>query len=195
MAEQIEAVEEVAIDYKALYEEALEKTKNFDAVVAKKDELLKETKAAKEAKRLAEEERAKAAGEYEKLYKETEEALRQERALVRQEKVENYAARLAYELAEGDNAEILQDFIARKIAAEADERGALDKNQLAAIREEFEKGSKFKALLKGIKSVGGGAVGNLQRASNQATMNRQDFEALSQTERGKFFKSGGKLVD
>jgi transcriptional regulator NrdR family protein len=195
MSEQIEAVEEPVVDYKALYEEALEKTKNFDAVVAKKDELLKETKAAKEAKRLAEEERAKAAGEYEKLYKETEEALRQERALVRQEKVENYAARLAYELAEGDNAEILQDFIARKIAAEADERGALDKNQLAAIREEFEKGNKFKALLKGIKSVGGGAVGNLQRASNQATMNRQDFEALSQTERGKFFKSGGKLVD
>lgn len=195
MSEQIEAVEEVAIDYKALYEEAIEKTKNFDAVVAKKDELLKETKAAKEAKRLAEEERAKAAGEYEKLYKETEEALRQERALVRQEKVENYAARLAYELAEGDNAEILQDFIARKIAAAADERGALDKSQLQAIKEEFEKGPKFKALLKGIKSVGGGAVGNLQRASNQATMNRQDFEALSQTERGKFFKSGGKLVD
>ncbi len=115
------------INYKSWYEEHQEKVKSFDAVVAKKEELLKETKKAKEDRETANkeaakiaEEKAKKEGDWDKLLanaKEREDTLAKELESIKtankQEKLNNAALRIAGELAEGDNIELLSEFIVK----------------------------------------------------------------------------------
>lgn len=199
-------VEEQEINYKELYEKA---QKDLEAVVKKKDELLNETKEAKRVKREAEEarqrieqEKAQKDGEFEKLWQSAEEKRKElENRLLdikkqnRNEKIENYALKIAGELADGDNVELLSDFVKRTLDKLAEEDGTLSADVLNATKEEYMNNTKFKSLLRGSKASGGGATGNAKTNVVGKEMSRADFNNLDHAHRAKFFADGGKLTD
>lgn len=184
-----ESQEQTEIDYKAMYEKA---QTDLQAVVKKKDELLNETKQAKKAReeaaqaaQKAELDKAAKDGEFEKLWQtseknkqELEKRLNDMKNANRKEKIETQALRLAGELAEGDNIELLSDFIARNLDKVAEEDGTLGVDVLTAIRDEFANNAKYKSLLRGSKAAGGGAVGNVSSVplvSTKINHNPQDM--------------------
>lgn len=171
------------VDYKALYEQTREK---LDIVAAHKDKLYAETKQAKaekeEAKRQAEEaaqQKAIKDGEYEKLWKAAQEEkknleneLNNDRKTWRQDRIDATAMRVATDLADGDNAELLSDFVSKHLDKLADERGALSADVIAAVKKEFETNSKYKALLRMSKAAGGGAPGNSDKTPFQPDLSK-----------------------
>lgn len=177
MTEEVNVSEtqEQEVDYKALYEKA---QADLQAVVKKKDELLNETKQAKKAReeaaqaaQKAELDKAAKDGEFEKLWQtseknrqELEKRLNDMKNANRREKIETQALKISAELAEGDNIELLSDFIARNLDKVAEEDGTLGVDVLAAIKEEFANNTKYKSLLRSSKATGGGAVGNVSGA-------------------------------
>ncbi len=197
------------IDYKAKYEEA---QKSIEALASKKEELLKETKQAKEEKRKQVElqlEVAQKNGEFEKLWKqeqqEKEHALkelqlsRQER---RDEKINLAAMKVAVDLAKGDanKAELLSEFIAKSIGKVADEYGQVDNDLLSSVRTQFETDKRYSPLLGGNQSNGSGAQGNTRSASVASkTLNRDEFSKLSSPAQSEFMskiRSGSaQLID
>lgn len=195
------------INYKELYE----KTKaDLTAVAAKKEELLNETKKAKEARREADENARKASeekaakdGEYEKLWqkaKEEKEELNKRLQDIttsnRREKINLTAMRIANDLADGDNAELLSDFVSRNLDKLADDTGVVTGEVLEAVTNDFKNSTKYKSLLRSSKASGGGAPGNTSGAQvNVKTMTRSEFDGLDQVGRGKFFTTGGALID
>lgn len=198
--------EDVGLDYKALYEKA---QSDIVKIAAKKDELLNETKKAKQDREAAElahkkatEDKAQKDGEFETLW---QTAKREKEELVlklaerdranRNEKVQISAMRIATELADGDNAELLSEFVQRNLDKIADEAGALSADVLEAVRNEFKNNDKYRSLLRGSKAVGGGATGNTQTKLNTKTITRSEFDSLDQSSRRKFLSGGGKLVE
>lgn len=187
-------VKEVAqeLDIKAILAEN-EKLKNDLKTVAEhKDKLYQETKKAKaereaanaEAARIAEE-KAKKDGEFESLWKTAKEReenlakqLQEIRNANRQDKIDNAALKIAGNLAEGDNIELLSDFITRNLSQLADETGALSADVLKEVQESFANNPKYKSLMRGSKAVGGGAPGSLTNVSE-----KQDFSKLSPVDR------------
>ncbi len=194
---EVEAKVEDTQDYKALYEKALQ---DLEKVAAKKEQLYKETKAAKaareeaaaEAQRIAEE-TAKKNGEFEKLWKsasqEKEELLQQLKAIRngnRQEKLSLASMKIATELADGDNAELLSEFVKRNLENIADDDGSLSEDILKAVASEFKNNAKFKSLLRGSKASGGGAPGNMKGSSEKATLTRAEFDRMSPAKKTEF---------
>lgn len=190
-------IEEV-VDYKSLYE----KTKSdLEAVAAKKEELLKETKQAKAQRAEAEahalqaaKEKAAKDGEFEKLWQTAEKDKSDLQKRIeeitnsnRREKVQIAALKIANELADGDNVELLSDFIGRNLDKVADENGALSADVLSAIKTDFANNQKFKALLRGSKATGGSATGNMQGVAVQ-----QDLSKLSPVDRINMARNGNK---
>jgi len=187
------------VDYKALYEETKQK---LETVAAHKDKLYEETRKAKaereEAKKQADEaaqQKAIKDGEYEKLWKtaqEEKQKLEQEREndrrSWRKDRIDTTAMRVATELAEGDNAELLSDFVSRHLDKLADERGVLSADVLEAVTKEFATNSKYKALLRGSKAAGGGAPGN-----SSTTPLPKDLSNLSPVERMNAVRSGKQI--
>lgn len=204
--EVAEQLSEVVVDYKAMYEKA---QLDLEKIAAKKDELLKETKKAKaereeanNAAQRAAEEKATKDGEFEKLWqttkKEKEELLSKLQEISnsnRREKIQIAAMKVATELADGDNAELLSDFVMRNLDKMADDTGAVGADVLEAVKNDFKGNQKFKSLLRSSKAAGGGAPGNLSSAQASKTMNRSDFNNLDHASRGKFLSGGGKLTD
>lgn len=194
-------VEEVVqeIDYKA----ELEKTRaELELVRAKKDELYKETKsakqqrdeAAKEAKRI-EQEKALRDGEYEKLfkqrdeeYKKLEQQLQQDKQERRKDKVELTAAEIANDLAKGDanKAVLLRRFVADNISSIADEMGNIDVDTLEGVKKQFESDSRYQPLLGGNLSEGGSAPGNTRSAGVSQKMTRAEFDHLPAFKKSEF---------
>ncbi len=188
-------VEQDTTDYKVLYEKA---QKDIEKIVAKKDELLKETQQAKIDRdridlsaRKAAEEKAQKDGEFEKLWqtakKETDELNKRLQDITtsnRKEKIQISAMRVATELADGDNADLLSEFVQRNLDKMADEAGGLSPDVLEAVRNEFKNNSKYKSLLRGSKAAGGSASGNTSSAPIQLDLN------LSPTDRINAYRAG-----
>lgn len=197
-------------DYKALYEET---QKKLETVAAHKDKLYQETKKAKADREAAESERqrierenAQKNGEFEKLWqqeaKEKEEALKSLQQLkkgYRQEKIDVTSMRIANELADGDNAELLSNFVKNTLDGLADETGSLSEDVLKSVVNEYKNNQKFKALLRMSKASGGGAPGNLRGAGESLEMKRADFDKLSADKQYDFIakvrKGSAKLID
>lgn len=197
---------ENSIDYKSLYEKA---QVDIQAIVAKKDQLLDETKKAKAARDAADhaankaaEDKAQKDGEFEKLWKtakDRETELTQKLANIekanRDEKVQISAMRIAAELADGDNIELLSDFVQRNLDKMANDQGALSADVIEAVKDEFKNNSKYRSLLRASKAQGGGAVGNTNAKTTSQDLSRAEFDTLGHNARKKFFASGGKLKD
>lgn len=185
------------------------------ALTAKNVELLGETKAAKEARRAAEEtarteaeNKAKADGDHEQLYKSSEEArvtLQTKydglQTSIANEKRDNTAMQIATTLADGDNVGLLSEHIAKRLKYTdegirvTDSSGALTISSLDDLATEFKNNTRYNALLKGNQSSGGGAAGGSNSGGAAKTMTRGDFDALNPIASAKFIKDGGSVID
>ncbi len=207
VAEQPETQE---LDYKAMYEKA---QADLDIVAAKKDQLYAETKKAKAERekvladayraQKAQEEKAERDGEFEKLWKTTKaqnedllNALKNLKDNNKNEKLQVAAMRISNDLADGDNAELLSTFVLKNLEKMADETGALSADVIESVTSEFKASTKFRALLRSSKAIGGGAPGNTRGAQEDSKiLDRNSFEKLNPTKKMEFFKKGGTLTD
>ena len=200
------------IDYKAFYEANKESIEKLPGLVKKNQELLSETKQAKaermqaaaDAQRIADEKAIKD-GEYEKLWKtakEEKEALAKTinelKSNNRKEKIQIAALKVSNELAEGDNVELLSDFVMRNLDALADENGSLSDDVLVDVKKQFEQNSKYNSLMKQSKASGGSAPGNMRGAQSNLEVTRGEFEKMTPQKQAEFvqkIKSGSaKLI-
>ncbi len=153
--------------------------KSIEGLKAKNDELLGETKKAKALRREAEEiakreaeEKAKAAGDYEQLHKSAMQELEKERAKIAEitakqaaKDIKINAMKIAGELADGTNAELLSEFVAKRLSYSegdikvTDADGNLTISSTDDLKNEIKGDARFAALLKGSQSSGGGASG------------------------------------
>lgn len=188
----------------------------FNAVKSKNEELLTEAKQAKAKKREAEEaaqreadEKAAAAGNFKQLH----ESAMQENERLKQEKQDAMAqfsnlqtslaaSKIANQLAEGSNAELLAEFVTRRLkyadgeVKVTNEKGELTISSHDDLIKEFSGDARYSALLKGNQSSGGGANGGANNGGGAAKeMSRSEFDALDHAARSKFAKDGGKVVD
>jgi len=151
----------------------------FGKVKSKNEELLTEAKQAKEAKRKAEAEaaaqaeaKAKADGDHEQLYKSSEAARlalqadhEKLKADIADGKRKVAADKIAHQLADGTNAELLAEFILKRVGYSEDQikvldqTGALTVSSLDDLENEFRNDARYAALLKGNQSSGGSATG------------------------------------
>ncbi len=113
----------------------------------------------------------------------------------RREKIQVQSMRIANELADGDNAELLSDFVARNLDKMADDTGAVTSDVLDAIKNDFKANQKFKSLLRGSKATGGGATGNVSSAQVTKAISREAFTKLHAGDQMKHLKSGGTVSD
>lgn len=185
-----------------------------DALKAKHTELLGETKKAKEARRIAEQtaaeearRKAEAEGNHEQLYKSAMAELERTRGelstvhnKIANEKVNNTAMEIAAQLAEGHNAKLLSEFIAKRLKfAEdgvrvTDSNGNLTVSTLSDLANEFKTNESFASLVKGNQSAGGSARGS-NTSGSAAKISRHDFEAMDPRTQSKFIKDGGRVFD
>ena len=185
------------------------------AMKAKMDELLTEAKKAKQAKRDIESETqsereriAKEKGDYEQLHKSSQERyestvaeLESLRGTIAQEKKGKVAMKLAAEIADGANAELLSEFIGRRLKFHddgvkvTDNSGNLTVSSLSDLKTEFQNDARYSALLKGNQSSGGGASGGSNSSGATKVRNRAEFEALNPAKRMEFIKSGGTITN
>lgn len=199
-----------SVDLDAILAENVKLKEDLRIVAEHKDKLYKETKQAKADRELADlqakkvsEEKAQKDGEFEKLWntskqekEELQKRLENMTKVNRDEKVQISAMRIATELADGDNAELLSEFVQRNLDKMADEAGGLSPDVLEAVKNEFKSNGKFKALLRGSKATGGGATGNVSTKSQSQELSRAEFSKLSPLEQGKFFSNkSNKLTD
>jgi len=188
-------------------------TDQFDAIKSKNDELLTETKTAKEAKRKAEadaitekDRMAKESGDFESLYKSsseklqmTESTLSQLQGRIEKEQKGNAAMKIAADLAEGSNIDLLSTFIDTRLSFQegalkvTDGSGNLTISSLDDLKAEFKNDPKFASLLKGNQSSGGGATGGNNSGSAAKTKSRAEFTALNPADQMKHVKSGGTV--
>ena len=186
-----------------------------NAMKAKMEELLTEAKRAKQAKReieaetQAERERiAREKGDYEQLHKSAQE--KYETTLgeldnlcqgIANEKRNNTAMKLAADLADGANAELLSEFIGRRLKFHedgvkvTDVNGNLTVSSFDDLKSEFKNDARYSALLKGNQSSGGGASGGSNSGGATKVRSRAEFEALNPAKRMEFVKSGGTITD
>lgn len=210
--ETVESLQAALAEKSAMLEDV---TKQFEAVKSKADELLDETKKAKarareeaEAKDRAEKEKAQKNGDFEQLLKSSEkerESIAREleslRDSVGSERQRNVAMKLAAELADGSNAELLSEFISKRLkyteegVKVLDQSGNLTVSSIDDLKREFEASDRFKSLLRGSRSNGGGAVGDGGRASSAKEIKRAEFDKMEPAAKAAYFKDGGKLID
>ena len=182
----------------------------------KMDQLLTETKTAKSAAKLAAEEAQKALeekalkdGNFEELYKASEleretqmGAFNELRETIATKDRSSLASQIANQIAEGTNAEILSDYIGRRLKSTddgikiTDMNGGLTVLTATDLAAEFKSNERYASLIRGNQSSGGGANGG-QNSSSAAskTMNRAEFDALNPTQKMGFVKDGGKTID
>lgn len=191
-----------------------ELTNQFNAIKSKNDELLSETKTAKEARRkveadaITEKDRmAKESGDFESLYKSssekllaTETTLNDLNGRIQSEQKRTAAMKIAAELAEGSNIDLLSTFVNTRLKFQegdlkvTDGDGNLTISSLEDLKKEFQNDSRFASLLKGNQSSGGGATGgNSNSGSAAKTKSRAEFMALNPADQMKYTKTGGTV--
>jgi hypothetical protein len=203
-------------EIKKLLEENESLKKETTSMRSKMDELLgeaksakEERKAAEEAARKAEEEAAIKSGDFEKMHQASEE---QRRALqadldglrtsIAKEKQTSTALKIANEIAEGVNADLLSSFIAPRLQYNGESIKILDENgqetalNTGDLASEFKNNARFAALIKGNQSTGGSAPGgDTGGGAANKTLNRSEFDSMEPAKQMAFIKSGGTTVD
>ena len=199
---EIQEVEAV-VDYQA---EVLQLKADMEKVLAKNSELLGEKKkiqASNKQMKVDDDLRAKKNGDFERLL-ESSEAERakafEELSMYKQEahkqNIDAKAFKLTNELkAIPESAELLAHFVSAELNKLADEKGEVSETALSALKHQFMNDDKYKPLLLGNQSNGGGAVGAKSGAQKSNQMSRTDFENMSQPKRMEHIKSGGTLTD
>lgn len=179
-----EAEEATDTELEATLKKLKEQEDTIKAILAKNNELLdekkKQAKARKEAEdklRLEEEEKARKAGDWEKIVKAAEDKARaaEERAIKleqqqREKDLKSQALQMATDMrGRPESFEILVDCIVKEIKNLVDEdTGLLSETNKTRVIENMMEMAKYKPLLLGNQSSGGGAEGN--RASGAKSL-------------------------
>ena len=210
------ANDESAPEIKTYSEEQFKslETENL-AMKSKMDELLGETKKAKSAKResdeatrIANEEKAQKAGDFEQLYKSSEDVkndlqnqLNDLHQGIANEKSNRKAMEIAASIADGVNAELLSDYVSKRLKHTdegikvLDANGQLTVSSIEDLTNEFKNAPRFAALLRGNQSSGGGAPGGNSSSATSKVIPRADFDKMEPNKRMGFIKSGGKITN
>lgn len=164
------------------------------AVDKKNQELLDEKKKVTEAKRLADEElekeKLRKSGDVDKLIEiernKTQQALNDKAELlkeIKQKEVAALASAMADEMrGRPESKEILINCVVKEISSLVDEKGNLSDVQRAVVVQNFIESSKYKPLILGNLSTGGGAEGS----GGSATL---VFNTMTEAEQVQLFKS------
>lgn len=187
----------------------------FDAVKGKNDQLLDETKKAKAKAREEQDvatqaklDKAMKDGDFEELLKSSEErreTLEQQvqnmHQLNAKDKIATESMKIANQLADGPDAELLSEFISKRLKHTEEgmkvltKDGAMTISTLDELKQEFENNEKFKSLLRGNKSTGGGAVGGGSGATETRQITFEQFSSMNPTQKMSFSTSGGKIIN
>ncbi|MFJ2491389.1 hypothetical protein ACIOV9_07570 [Pseudomonas iridis] len=137
----------------------------------KKEEKRKRDAAEAEQRRLQEESQ-RANGEYEQLYTSSQQALEQERtrlaeltANIERRDLTSAASKVSSSIADGENAEILAEFVQRRLkivegqVKVTDASGNLTIASLEDLAKEFQQAPRYASLVRGTQANGGGAAG------------------------------------
>lgn len=198
-------------EFKKLYEQSgeeyvlkvdgLPEQEDVSGLKASHQKLLDEKKAESEKRRLAEEKsrqeaeiKAKEKGEFEQLAKSYEQRIQEHeakyQALVQkneQREIQATATRIAGQIADGPNAEILAEFIAKRLKSSegkvhvTDEAGALTISTEAQLADEFKANVRFASLVRGSLATGGGSTG-------AGTGTNKPFKEMNDEERTKLYQ-------
>lgn len=198
-------------EFKKLYEQSGEEyvlkvdglpiPEDISGLKANHQKLLDEKREEAEKRRLAEdkarqeaETKAKEKGEYEQLAKSYEQRIQEHevkyQALVQQNEqreIQATATRIAGQIADGPNAEILAEFIAKRLKPSegavrvTDEAGALTISTEAQLADEFKSNPRFASLVRGSLATGGGSAG-------AGTGTNKPFKDMNDEERTKLYQ-------
>lgn len=183
----------------------------FDAVKGKADQLLDETKKAKNKAReeamlleQANKEKAEKNGDFEQLLQSSEkersvlaDQLNALQGKVSAEKTRNMSMKLAAELADGANAELLSEFVSKRLRYTDDGLKVLDSNgdltvsSVDDLKREFENSDRYKSLLRGNRSSGGGATGGSNASSGMTSVTQAQWDGYSPAKRMQVAKELG----
>lgn len=178
----------------------------------KLEEVLGETKAEREKRKALEEAQAESErlaaeknGEFEKLYKQRETELEQERKANREfrQKIEQQSIRtnaldIARQLASKDakRADVLADYASRYAKFEDGnvvfEIGGVKMDQ-SKVAEHLK--TEYPFLVDGSQASGGGAVGDGGGAPKAKEISRSQWDQMGHGDRAAFAKDGGKVVN
>lgn len=138
----------------------------------KKEEKRKRDAAEAEQRRMQEESQ-RANGEFEQLYTSAQQALEQERARLAQltatiesRDLTSAASKVSGSIADGENAEILSEFVQRRLkivdgqVKVTDASGNLTIATLEDLAKEFQQAPRYASLVRGTQANGGGAAGS-----------------------------------
>ena len=159
--------------------------------------VLNEKKKEQEKRRLAEENEEKSArkkGDFEQLLssseaknKELEDKYNNMVSSQASQRIQSEALKLAASdgMAEGDNVELLADFIGRRLKYMDGELKVIDKDgqltvsTLDSLKAEFMADKKFAALITRTKAAGGSAAGNNRGSASIVNLSRSQFDNMS----------------
>lgn len=171
----------------------------------KVDELLGEKKSASQKAKDAEEraqreaeERAKQQNDFKSLYESSEKTrLDYEQKYqelhnnILREKIESESMKIASDLADGNNAVLLSDFIKRRVTFSddgvivLDEKGQPTVSTVEDLKKDFQKSGLYDALLRQSKANGGGATGANRGG---ASIGGGDLSKMSKQEKLEYFR-------
>lgn len=220
----MKTAEELQAELAAAVAKNTEMQKQLDAVLAKQDELLDETKKAKRAKQEAEEkarieaeELAKKSGNTEALDKSWQEKFDKREAEFKTERealtgnlnsllVDGVAAKIAGDLALPGSADVLMPHIKARLGTEMkngkfvtvvrDQKGQPSALTIDELAKEISGNQAFAPVLVGSKATGGGANGSQKGGgATTKTISRAEFDALGHFDRSTFAKAGGTITD
>ncbi|MBY8958366.1 hypothetical protein J1G18_13825 [Pseudomonas sp. MIS38] len=160
--------------------------------------LLDEAKEAKRLKREADEklaqkelDAAKARGDFEQLYASSEQALAVERtrlaeltASIERRDLTSAASKVSSSIADGENAEILAEFVQRRLkivegqVKVTDAAGNLTIASLEDLAKEFQQAPRYASLVRGTKANGGGATGGSGGGATKQLHEMSDAERI-----------------
>ena len=163
---------------------------------------------AEKARLKAIEDQAKESGDHKQLYTSSEEAraaLQTEldgvkKGIANSER-KTAATKVAAEIAEGANVDLLSKFIVDRLGHADGEvkvlskTGELTVSSLSDLANEFKNDERFSSLVKGNQSNGGGANGGDKSGGAAKTMTRADFNALNPIAQSNFVKEKGIVTD
>ncbi|MBP5948534.1 MULTISPECIES: hypothetical protein [unclassified Pseudomonas] len=156
----------------------------------KKEEKRKRDAAEAEQRRLQEESQ-RANGEYEQLYTSSQQALEQERTRlaeltqsIERRDLTSAASKVSSSIADGENAEILAEFVQRRLkivdgqVKVTDAAGNLTIASLEDLAKEFQQAPRYASLVRGTKANGGGATGGSGGGATKQLHEMSDAERI-----------------
>ena len=109
--------------------------------------------------------------------------------------------KIASEIADGDNADIISDYLSKRLKYTddgirvLDSSGDLTVSSLDDLKNEFKNSNRWSSLLRGNQSSGGGAPGGKSGGATSNEIKRSEFDKMDATSKSTFCLKGGKVID